>query len=140
MRLRYYVAAMSPLTILVADDDATTSLLIATALRKDGYNVITAVDAMQATMASLRSRPAAIVLDVQMPGGTGLDVIRKIKMSNLTSQTPIVVISSLSDPELPDKVRGMGADEFLPKPVDLDRLRAELKRLLEPPASSPKPR
>jgi len=125
---------MPPLTILVADDDPTVTLIIATALRKDGYRVVTAADAMQAFRVSLKDAPAAMILDVQMPGGMGFDVIKKAKASNRTSHIPIIVMSSLSDPALPDKVRALGADEFLPKPVDLDRLLAELKRLLAPPS------
>ena len=122
-----------PLTILVADDDPTFTLLVATALRRDGYAVVTAVDAMQAFRASMKNAPAAMILDVQMPGGTGMDVIKRAKASNLTVHIPIIVVSSLSDVTLPDRVRAMGADVFLPKPVDVDLLRSELKRLLEPP-------
>jgi DNA-binding response OmpR family regulator len=124
------------LTILVADDDPVFTLMVTTALRKDGYAVVTARDAMQAFRASMKDKPAAIVLDVQMPGGTGVEVLKKAKASSLTIGIPIIVVSSLSDPALPEKVRALGADVFLAKPVDLDQLRAELKRLLTPPAVS----
>jgi DNA-binding response OmpR family regulator len=124
-----------PLTILVADDDPVFTLMVATALRKDGYVVVTAVDAMQASRASMKNAPAAMILDVQMPGGTGVDVIKRAKASNLTVHIPIIVVSSLTDPALPERVRAMGADVFLPKPVDLELLRAELRRLLEPPGT-----
>ena len=122
---------MPPKTVLVADDDPTVVALLGAALRKDGFRVVTAVDAMQALLVTQHRKPDAIVLDVQMPGGTGIHSLKKIRALNHTSQTPVIVISAMDDPQLPDQVKELGADTFMPKPVDPAALIAEVKRLLE---------
>ncbi len=127
---------MAPRTVLLADDDPTVIALLGAALRKEGFRVVTAVDAMQALLMTQHRKPDVIVLDVQMPGGTGIHSLKKIKALNHTSQTPVVVISSITDPQLPDQVKELGADVFMPKPVDPAALIAELKILLEPPGKS----
>jgi CheY-like chemotaxis protein len=73
-------------------------------------------------MIANKSCPDAILLDVRMPGGTGLEAIRQIKISNKTSGIPIIAVSAVDDPGLPDAVKGLGAIGFLPKPVNFKTL------------------
>ena len=120
-------------TILVVDDDHVTVQILTTHLRERGYNVATAADAMQAVMYSLRGPLSAILLDIKLPGGTGLDVLKKLKASMKTTHIPVIIITGLDDPELPRKARELGADEFLRKPLDLSQVTNALKRLLGEP-------
>jgi CheY-like chemotaxis protein len=124
-------------TILVADDDPVALQIIAASLRQQGYQVLMAVDAMQAFAHAQRGRPAAIVLDIMMPAGSGLDVLRKLKMSTRTMLVPVIAMSSSVDTGLPEQARQLGAAEFMPKPLDLDHLGQALKQLLAPPATTP---
>lgn len=103
--------------VLIADDDRVSSQLLASRLRTKGFEVVVAFDAMQALMAGMREAPDLILLDISMPGGSGLDVLKKLKTSTKTSSIPVVVISGQTDPALPDTVKGLGAVEFLLKPV-----------------------
>src|SRR5437868_14725676 len=116
------MAVMAPRTILVADDDPGVTAILVAALRQGGFKVLTARDAMQAMLVTRKNVPDAIVLDIQMPGGTGLNVLKQVKASNATSQIPVIVISSTSDPKLPETVLGLGAEAFMPKPTDLVKL------------------
>ncbi len=120
-------------TILVVDDDRVTVQILTTHLRERGYNVATAADAMQAVMFSLRGPLSAIFLDIKLPGGTGLDVLKKLKSSMKTTHVPVIIITGLDDPEIPQKARELGADEFLRKPLDLSQVTNALKRLLGEP-------
>jgi CheY-like chemotaxis protein len=120
-------------TILVVDDDRVTVQILTTHLRERGYNVATAADAMQAVMFSLRGPLSAIFLDIKLPGGTGLDVLKKLKSSMKTTHIPVIIITGLDDPEIPQKARELGADEFLRKPLDLSQVTNALKRLLGEP-------
>jgi len=79
--------------LLIADDDRALSLLLSTRLRAKGWTVDVAHDAMQALMFAMRSSPDAIMLDIAMPGGTGIDALKKLKMSAKTTQIPVVVLS-----------------------------------------------
>jgi len=124
-------------TILIADDDRATVQLIAGRLRQAGYQAVSAFDAMQAFMTAVKSPPAAILLDIAMPGGTGVEALKKLKTSTKTSGVPVIVISASSHPKLPQTVKDLGADEFLPKPIDFDKLNATLARVLGKEPTAP---
>jgi CheY-like chemotaxis protein len=120
-------------TILIADDDATTLRLLAAAVQQAGHRVVSAMDAMQAVRSAHKEHPEAIIMDVMMPAGSGLNALKQIKASTLTQLIPVIAVSSSTDPEVPGRMLAAGADEFLPKPVDLQRLTDALRRLLPPP-------
>lgn len=108
--------------ILIADDDHVLVHMLTDRLRPKGVTVLTAFDAMQAWMATMRSSPDAVLLDIQMPGGTGMEVLRKLKASAKSSHIPVIVLSGSIDAKRAAEVRGLGAVEYLSKPLDFDRL------------------
>ena len=116
-------------TIVVADDDRVIVALVADALRKAGFNVFPAFDSMQA-MLGVRQNPKLIILDVGMPGGSGMDVLKKLKAMNKHSQIPVIVLTGSTDQALRDQAMSAGAEEFLTKPVDLPALLAAVRRAL----------
>ena len=117
-------------TILIADDDPLTVRVLAASLQKEGYQVITAMDAMQALQTARKSLPAAIIMDVMMPAGSGLTALKHIKSSTQTQLIPVIAISSSTDSGLPAQMLTLGAEDFLAKPVDLQRLSGVLRRVL----------
>jgi len=119
--------------VLIADDDRVLVAMLSGRLQPKGVNVLVAYDAMQAWMASVKSDPDAIVLDVQMPGGTGMEVLRKLKSSAKTNHIPVIVLSGSIDAKAVETVRQLGADEYLPKPPDFEQLWKVLCRLLSVP-------
>ena len=123
----------NPMTILVADDDHVMTALLSGRLKSAGYSVLVAHDAMQAIMIALRTLPDAVLLDINMPGGTGMQVLHRLRTSIKTSLIPIVVISGSVDPETIANAKSAGADEYFGKPPDLDRLLQVLHELLHPP-------
>jgi len=118
--------------VLLADDDRVLTHLLSSRLRAKGAETILAHDAMQAFMTALRSQPDVIVLDVQMPGGTGIEALKKLKQSARTSQIPVIVLSGSVEPETTEVVKALGAIEFLRKPVDPEELYRVLCTLLAP--------
>ena len=116
--------------ILVADDDKVTLETLSAQLRGAGFQVVTAMDAMQAFMAAQRTSPDAVLLDIQMPGGTGLDTLKRLHASTKTQAIPVIAISA--HPKLGPQAMALGAVEFLAKPLDFERLRGTLARLLAP--------
>lgn len=121
---------MPPATILLADDDRTITTVLSAALRGQGYRVVVAHDAVQVSMFARKERPDAIVVDIHMPGGTGLEAIKRVRTSSLVAHVPVVAISGLPQADIEDKCKAAGATAFLPKPVDLDRLTALLREYL----------
>lgn len=124
-------------SILIADDDQVTVRILTAQLKAQGFNVIVAFDAMQAWMRALDSLPTAILLDITMPGGTGLEVLEKLKTSAKTNPIPVIVVSASTDPQLPKTVKELGADDFLSKPIDFERLQQTLRRVLGKLPASP---
>jgi DNA-binding response OmpR family regulator len=108
--------------VLIADDDRVLTHVLSIRLKNAGYQTLVAYDAMQAIMMAMKQAPDAIVLDVNMPAGTGLQVLRQLKNSARTSSIPIIVVSGSADPDIAETVLSLGADEFLTKPPNIPRL------------------
>jgi CheY-like chemotaxis protein len=116
--------------ILIADDSRVQIHIFSTYLTAKGFTVAVAVDALQAWMSALREVPDAIVLDLNMPSGSGIDVLKKLRTSIKTQRIPVVVVTGTSDAELERMARELGAAEFLHKPVEPAQLYTILVRLL----------
>jgi twitching motility two-component system response regulator PilH len=119
--------------ILVADDSRFQVTLLTKALQDKGFEVVAAQDAMQAGMVALRTAPDAIVLDINMPGGSGIEVLKRLRRSTKTQLIPVVVVSGSDDPGVRQIAMELGVADFLTKPVDLDQLCKTLSDLLPIP-------
>jgi len=117
-------------TVLLADDDKVQTLMLSAQLRAKGYKVDAAFDATQTFTSAIRTQPDVIVLDIQMPGGTGMVVLERLKASTKTSHIPVIMLSGSTDPQADLAARIRGADAFLSKPVDVDELLGTMARLL----------
>lgn len=122
---------MAKATILVADDDRVVVELLALGLGARGFKVTAAADGMQVIMMARRTPPEAILLDVMMPGGTGFDVLKRLRSNAATARIPVVAMSASMDPGLSKKVQELGANAFVLKPLKLDDVAATLRQLLE---------
>ena len=120
--------------ILLADDDRVLTHLLSTRLRTRGVEVVVAHDSMQAVMTAMRSPADAIVLDIQMPGGTGIEALRRLKASTKTSSIPVLVLSATSDADTVAQAKALGVEVFLLKPIEPDALHRALCDALGQPA------
>jgi len=118
-------------TILVADDDRVVVELLSLWIEAHGFTVARAADGMQVIMTVRRAPPAAIVLDLMMPGGTGFDVLTRLHSNAAMKSIPVIAMSASVDPDLPHKALQSGADAFLYKPVDQEELLATIRGVLE---------
>jgi two-component system, OmpR family, response regulator MprA len=115
-------------SVLVVDDDPAIREALDRALRLEGFEVSTGDDG-EAALASVEERPPDVmVLDVMMPGLTGVEVVRRLRADGY--ELPICVLSARD--ELADRVEGLraGADDYLVKPFELEELVARLHALL----------
>jgi len=104
--------------ILVADDSRFQVQLLSSYLTANGHHVTTALDALQASMIAMRELPDAIVLDINMPGGTGFEVLKRLRNSTKTCHIPVVIVRG--NEMDPDNARKIGAAGYLHKPVNPD--------------------
>lgn len=116
--------------VLVADDDRVISHLLCAVLREVGHDPVPAFDAMQAMMFAMRApQPDVILLDINMPGGTGVEALKKLKASAKTMLIPVVVLSGSLDPTMPEVMKELGAVDYLPKPAQLPAVLEALERV-----------
>jgi CheY-like chemotaxis protein len=121
--------------VLVADDDPVFVEVMRAILQPAGWEVTAALDSMQVMMFAMRTpQPEVVLLDIDMPGGTGLAALRRLKQSSRTSAIPVVVVSATGDATMPAQVAALGATGFMRKPVDPERFDAELRGILRLPA------
>ena len=113
--------------ILVVDDDLELSSLIGYALRQAGYMVIEAGDGVAALEAFERESPALVILDVNLPRLSGLEVCRRIRAA---SRTPIMMLTVKSAEEDQVQALDLGADDYLTKPFSPRTLLARVRALL----------
>ena len=113
--------------ILVVDDDLELSSLIGYALRQAGYMVIEAGDGAAALEAFEREAPALVILDVNLPRLSGLEVCRRIRAA---SRTPIMMLTVKSAEEDQVQALDLGADDYLTKPFSPRTLLARVRALL----------
>jgi DNA-binding response OmpR family regulator len=115
------------LKILVVDDDLELSSLIGYALRQAGYMVIEAGDGVAALEAFERESPALVILDVNLPRLSGLEVCRRIRAA---SRTPVMMLTVKNAEEDQVQALDLGADDYLTKPFSPRTLLARVRALL----------
>ena len=118
--------------VLVADDDRTLTHILSATFVKRGWEAKEALDAMQALMLAKQvPRPDLILLDINMPGGTGLMTLERLKASSLTASIPVVVVTGSNDPDAPKEAKKLGAIGFVKKPVDPEKLARAIEQFLK---------
>ena len=116
--------------VLVADDEDDIRALVGLAVRRAGCTVATEVaDGTQALIAARTEPPDLAVLDVSMPGPTGLEVCTALRADPATAAVPVLLLSAGATPE--DVARGLavGADAYLAKPFSVAGLVARVREL-----------
>jgi two-component system, OmpR family, phosphate regulon response regulator PhoB len=122
--------------VLVVDDEADITALVAYHLAKAGYRVATAGNGRDALKAAREERPDLVVLDLMLPGVSGYDVLAELRRRDETKDIGVILLTARKDE--PDRIKGLslGADDYLPKPFSPQelvlRVRAVLRRLAAP--------
>jgi len=116
--------------ILIVDDDQKFIRALTTFLVGNGYQVIIAYDATYATQYAAREDLALVMLDLGLPGGGGLFVIENLRRMPKTICLPILVSTANVNMNIEEKVREIGANDFIRKPYDLEQLLEKIKKLI----------
>lgn len=126
--------------ILVVDDEPDITALVAYHLAKAGYRVSTAANGTDALKTAAEQRPDVVVLDLMLPGLSGLDVLQALRKQEATRDVGVIMLTARR--EEADRIRGLalGADDYLTKPFSPNeltlRVAAIIRRLAAPSVSS----
>jgi DNA-binding response OmpR family regulator len=112
--------------ILVVDDEADILHFLELVLRERGYDVLTASSGRQAVELARDARPDLVLLDIMMPQMDGWEVLKLLRVDEITAGIPVAMVSARTDPK--DRVQGLqeGAADYICKPFALDDLLAKV--------------
>jgi two-component system, OmpR family, phosphate regulon response regulator PhoB len=120
-------------TILVADDSMTIVAMVSSRLTRAGYNVVTTTRGDDALRLVQEGRPRLVLLDVEMPGLDGIEVLTRIRADEALAGTLIVLLSGRSEPSEIESGMAAGADAYLTKPFSPQDLQATVEQLVGAP-------
>ncbi|MBR2526380.1 response regulator transcription factor [bacterium] len=117
--------------ILVIDDDKAINELIKVNLKLNGYDVVQAYDGIEGFALAKQEIPNLVILDVMMPNVDGYTVAQRIRQADIIKNTPILMLTALSD--IQDKGKGfdIGVDDYLVKPFEMEELKMRVKAILK---------
>ena len=118
-------------TVLIADDESSIRLLVHATIESDDYSVVEAADGAQAWALTQQLKPALVLLDVQMPGRSGLEVLRSIKADPDLTATRVILLTSKAQERDIEIGLIAGADFYLTKPFSPLDLLTRVEEALE---------
>ena len=116
--------------ILVVDDDQSTTRLLELILSKEGYDVIAVNNSCDTLTTAMTYDPNLILLDLVMPSLDGFEICRNVREKSQFAHTPIVFFTSVGDVEKKVAAFGMGASDYIVKPVHPQELKVRIKALI----------
>lgn len=121
---------MNTKCILIAEDDSHNRHLLTSILAYHGFSTVTAINGRNAIKLAQEKQPDLIMMDLSMPIVNGLEAARQIKENPLLDHIPIVAMSAYDTRE--DKLAAFNAGcvDFLPKPLELFKLKERLEKIL----------
>ncbi|RMD69511.1 MAG: response regulator [Gammaproteobacteria bacterium] len=118
-------------TLLLVEDNEDNRDMLARRLRRKGYRVETAVNGKEALDMLQDIRPDLVLMDLSMPVMDGWEATRRIKQDPGLRDIPVVVLTGHAMKEDREKALSVGADGYIPKPIDMQALLTCLNDLLE---------
>ena len=121
---------MSESTILIVDDEAAIRDMVGITLDLAGFNSISASNAHEAHVSIIDNKPDLVLLDWMLPGGSGIELARRLRRDEITTDIPIIMLTAKTSED--NKVQGLseGVDDYVTKPFSPRELVARIKTVL----------
>lgn len=117
--------------VLVVDDEKDFTFFVKANLELGGeYSVVVTHNGKDGIKAAERDNPEVILLDIMMPGLSGLDTLKILKENEKTFQIPVIMLTAKGDEESRMMAATMFNEEYIVKPVEIDVLKAKIKSVL----------
>ena len=119
-----------PKKILIVEDDPRNIRVVVMALRPHGYTLLEATDGEEALKIAVREQPDLIIMDIQLPKMSGLEVARRLRETPAFSHTPIIAITAYAMKGDKEKAIESGCDAYLSKPINTRELPEVIAEML----------
>jgi chemosensory pili system protein ChpA (sensor histidine kinase/response regulator) len=116
--------------VMVVDDSLTMRKVLSRLLEREGYRVVTAINGIDALQTLQDISPDIILTDIEMPNMDGFELVRQLRESDATAQTPIIMISSRTAEKHQSLAKQIGVNVFMGKPIQDEALIANINTLL----------
>lgn len=116
-------------TILIADDEPDILEIISYNLRTEGYNILTAKNGNEAIDQAIKFNPSLIILDLMMPGKTGIEVCKLLRSKAQFKETLIIYLTAINDENMEIKGLEIGGDDYITKPISPQLLTSKVNAL-----------
>ena len=117
------------MALLIVDDEESNRDMLSRRLQRHGFEVVMAEDGHQALDSIRQQTPDVVLLDIRMPGMSGLELLPKAKA--IRPDVPIIMITAYGDAETKRQALENGAEALLTKPIDFGTLRSEIDSRVE---------
>jgi two-component system cell cycle response regulator DivK len=125
-----------PKTILVVEDNELNMKLFHDLLEAYGYNILQTRDGLEALMLARQHRPDLIVMDIQLPGASGLEVTKWIREDDDLKSIPIIAVTAFAMKGDEAKIRECGCDTYVSKPISVASFVKTVEQFLDSSADS----
>ncbi len=116
--------------ILIVDDFETNIFLLQDILEEIGFTVVTAYNGKEALEIMSQENPDLVLLDILMPGLSGVEVLEIAKKDNNIKDIPVIVVSAVHESDCIYNVLNIGAEDYVKKPIRRDELLEKIEQIL----------
>ena len=124
-------------TILLVEDNEMNRDMLTRRLKRQGHEVLTAVDGAQGVAMALQERPEIVLMDMSLPVLDGWEATRRLKADAATADIPVIALTAHAMESDREQALSAGCDDYDTKPVELPRLLEKISRLLQRRAVPP---
>jgi CheY-like chemotaxis protein len=117
--------------ILIIEDDPVSRRLLELIIAKEGFQVVTATNGLEGLRKVKLESPDLLILDVMLPGLDGFEVCHRLRSDPATEKLPILILSAKGQDSDINSALQVGANAFLPKPIDRLALLSKMAELLK---------
>ena len=116
--------------ILVVEDNDLNRKLFCDVLKANGHEVVPVADGSNVLATARKFVPDLVIMDIQLPGVSGVDLIAEIKRDRDLAKVPVLAVTAYAGKGDEERIRGAGAEDYLAKPVSIGPFMAAVRRLV----------
>ena len=126
---------LSSKLILIVEDNELNTKLFRDLLEAHGYRTLHTHDGMEVMPLARQNKPDLIIMDIQLPEVSGLEVIKWLKADAWLRSIPVIAVTAFAMKGDEENIRAGGCEDYLSKPIAVQTFLATVKRFLEPPTN-----